>query len=242
MQRSPSTMNVAVPSAQHSDRLGQPASSQTVTRPRSRTARFSASTSSPWCTLGRSQSGFRVEIANPPTTPASASRPLRWCVTSRTTGPRRPLPARRRTDHLAGGARPRPGAPPPRRPRPRRPAPQRRRPPLAWSTGTPSAASDVTDLPTMPQGMMWPNIARSVATLRAKPCMVLPRLNRTPMAAILRGFGAVRLHPHARMAPEPAGAGQPEVVERVDEHLLDRVHVRHGVGHTPNRHRAWAPG
>ena len=100
VQRSPSTMNVAVPSAQHSDRLGQPASSQTVTRPRSRTARFSARTSSPWCTLGRSQSGFRVEIANPPTTPASASRPLRWCVTSRTGAPA--PPPREKADRSSG--------------------------------------------------------------------------------------------------------------------------------------------
>ena len=47
VQRSPSTMNVAVPSAQHSLRFGQPASSHTVTRPRSRTVFFIASTSVP---------------------------------------------------------------------------------------------------------------------------------------------------------------------------------------------------
>ena len=52
VQRSPSTMNVAVPSAQHSDRFGQPASSQTVTRSSSRTARLRARTSSPVVHLG----------------------------------------------------------------------------------------------------------------------------------------------------------------------------------------------
>ena len=36
VQRSPLIMNVAVPSAQHSKMLGQPASSHTVTSPRSR--------------------------------------------------------------------------------------------------------------------------------------------------------------------------------------------------------------
>jgi hypothetical protein len=40
VQRSPHTMNVAVPSAQHSERLGHPASSHTVTRSRSATVRL----------------------------------------------------------------------------------------------------------------------------------------------------------------------------------------------------------
>ncbi len=74
VQRSPRTMNVAVPSAQHSDRFGQPASSHTVTRPRSRIVFLSASTSGPWCTLGRSHSGLRVSIDSPVVTPAAASR------------------------------------------------------------------------------------------------------------------------------------------------------------------------
>ena len=82
VHRSPSTMNVAVPSLQHSDRFGQPASSQTVTSPRSRTVRFSSSTSGPWWTFGRSQSGLRCSIDNPSVTPAAASRD-----TSRTGSP-----------------------------------------------------------------------------------------------------------------------------------------------------------
>ena len=41
---------------------------------------------------------------------------------------------------------------------------------------------------------MWPNIAKSVVTLRATPCSVRRRSGptrfvRTPMAAILRGLG-----------------------------------------------------
>ena len=69
VHRSPSTMNVAVPSAQHSLRFGQPASSHTVTSPRSRTVFFNAITSGPCTTFGRSHSGLRLEIARPSATP-----------------------------------------------------------------------------------------------------------------------------------------------------------------------------
>ena len=69
VHRSPSTMNVAVPSAQQSLRLGQPASSQTVTRPRLRTVFLRAITSGPCTTFGRSHSGLRVDIDRPSTTP-----------------------------------------------------------------------------------------------------------------------------------------------------------------------------
>ena len=75
MQRSPNTMNVAVPSFQHSERLGQPASSQTVTNFSSLNVRLIFSTSAPICTLGRSHSGLRSDRSTPPSTPASASRP-----------------------------------------------------------------------------------------------------------------------------------------------------------------------
>ena len=77
VQRSPSTMNVAVPSAQHSDRFGQPASSQTVMRSSSRSVRRSANTSGPCFTIGRSHSGLRLSIDKPPATPASARRDTR---------------------------------------------------------------------------------------------------------------------------------------------------------------------
>ena len=55
-------------------------------------------------------------------------------------------------------------------------------------TSMPSEASEVTGLSAMPHGTMWPNIAMSGATLRAKPCIDRPRVRRTPMAAILRGW------------------------------------------------------
>ena len=37
--------------------------------------------------------------------------------------------------------------------------------------------------------------------------------------------------PHARVAVEPGRTGEPEVGQRVDQHLLDRAHVGDGVGH-----------
>ncbi len=186
VQRSPSTMNVAVPSAQHSLRFGQPASSQTVTRSSSRTARLSASTSGPWWTFGRSQSGLRVEICSPPTTPTWASRSLRCCDASRTTAPG-PAP-REKADRSSGRCRQatscRSTVPPPHASAARAATASA----ACWSvTSSPSACNDVTALPTMPQGMMWPNIDRSVETLSAKPCIVRPRLRRTPIAAIFRG-------------------------------------------------------
>ena len=110
VQRSPSTMNVAVPSAQHSDRFGQPASSHTVTRPRSRTVRLSASTSGPWCTFGPQP--LRLAAARstgPSATPASASR-----AQAHRSGVTRLARARRRgrtaTGRRGGAATRRPGA------------------------------------------------------------------------------------------------------------------------------------
>ena len=74
VQRSPNTINVAVPSLQHSERLGQPASSHTVTNWRSLNVRLIPKTSAPICTLGRSHSGLRSKSETPPSTPASARR------------------------------------------------------------------------------------------------------------------------------------------------------------------------
>ena len=230
VQRSPSTMNVAVPSAQHSDRFGQPASSQTVTRSSSRTARLSARTSGPWWTFGRSQSGLRVEICSPPMTPAWASRSLRCCDASRTTAPG-PAP-RQKAERSSGRCRQatswRSTVPPPqasaaaRRDRvdhllhrdvePFR-LQRRHRPCRRCRTARCGRTSP-----------------RSVETLRAKPCIVRPRLRRTPIAAILRGWLALGVDPDAGVLAQPAAAGQAEVGQRVDQHLLDRPHVGDGVG------------
>ena len=68
----------------------------------------------------------------------------------------------------------------------------------------------------------------SVATLRAKPCIVRPPFRRTPMAQILRGFGPVGVDPHARVLGEPAGVDA-EGGERVDDDLLDVADVAGGV-------------
>ncbi|CAB4634510.1 unannotated protein [freshwater metagenome] len=75
VQRSPRTMKVAVPSFQHSERLGHPASSQTVTSCKSLRVRLICKTSGPICTLGRNHSGLRSVTSNPPSTPASERRP-----------------------------------------------------------------------------------------------------------------------------------------------------------------------
>ena len=73
VQRSPSTMNVAVPSLQHSDKLGQPASSQTVTNEWSRRVLLTSITSGPSETRGRIQSGLRSDNSMASSTPARAS-------------------------------------------------------------------------------------------------------------------------------------------------------------------------
>ena len=80
VQRSPLIMNVAVPSDQHSDRFGQPASSHTVTRSSSRIVLRMAMTSSVSWTLARIHSGLRLLMSRPSVTPASASRPARRAV------------------------------------------------------------------------------------------------------------------------------------------------------------------
>ena len=71
---SPSTINVAVPSFQHSLRFGQPACSHTVTKFKSRNVRFVFNTSSVCFTCGRIHSGLRIEILKPSVTPACSRR------------------------------------------------------------------------------------------------------------------------------------------------------------------------
>ena len=72
----PLIMKVAVPSAQHSDRFGQPASSQTVVSPSSRIVWRSPRTLRSCFTCARSHSGLRASICKPSVTPACASRPV----------------------------------------------------------------------------------------------------------------------------------------------------------------------
>ena len=48
-----------------------------------------------------------------------------------------------------------------------------------------SASTDVTHRSWIPQGTIPSNIERSVDTLKANPCIVMPRVILTPMAPIL---------------------------------------------------------
>ena len=91
VQRSPLIMNVAVPSAQHSKMLGQPASSHTVTRSRSRMVRLSSQVlgpdAAPWPAATRACARAMAE-------PSVDARPRRAGPSSRTEVPR-PGPAAR---------------------------------------------------------------------------------------------------------------------------------------------------
>ena len=112
------------------------------------------------------------------------------------------------------------------------------------STSMPSAAREVTPRSAIPQGTMWPNMPRSVVTLSATPCSVRRRPGptrrvRTPMAATLRGFGPSASSQTPGYSPDAGGAGQAEVGQRVDHHLLEAVHVGRSrgrvVGHGDDR-------
>ena len=74
VHRSPLIMKVPVPSAQHSKMLGQPASSHTVVRSRSRMVCLSLRYSGVMRTLARAHSGLRAAIWSPSVTPASERR------------------------------------------------------------------------------------------------------------------------------------------------------------------------
>ena len=121
---------------------------------------------------------------------------------------------------------------------------RRRRGPRPPATSRPRSA--------IPHGTMWPNIARSVVTLRATPCSVRrrpgpTRMVRTPMAAILRGVGPLRVDPDAgvlvRRCVQP---GRPRSASVVDHDLLEPVHVRRTrrrvVGHGDDRVATSWPG
>jgi hypothetical protein len=195
VQRSPLIMNVAVPSAQHSNMFGQPASSHTVTRPSPRTVWRSERNSVPMWALARSQGGLRASMgrAAAGSTPASASLASR--PTSRTgragaiSAPGAPAPNTPATPVLAEGSASAAlladggtGTAASWRST-GRPVPQRvvatantASTTSAIPTWAPSASREVTSLSSMPHGTIWPNMARSGCTLRAKPCMVRCRL------------------------------------------------------------------
>ncbi len=201
VHRSPNTMNVAVPSAQQSDRFGQPASSHTVTRSSERIVFFSSITSALSTTFGRNQFGLRVSIDKPAatSTPASSRR------TAARPGVTLACPPGPSPRENAARSRPSAACLHATSCRSATPAAHRsvaRRATTAATcsivTSMPSSASDVTGLSPMPHGTMCSRMnVRSVATLSAKPCIVRPFLSRTPIAQILRS----RLVPASSQTP-----------------------------------------
>ena len=99
VHRSPSTMNVAVPAAQHSLRFGHPASSHTVTRPCSRTVFFIASTSCPQLHLRPQPFGLASARC---VEPVGTRRPASRRTSAR---PMAPVPRRARTEPGRWGPR-----------------------------------------------------------------------------------------------------------------------------------------
>ena len=207
VQRSPLIMNVAVPSDQHSDRFGQPASSHTVTRSRSRIVLRMAMTSSVSCSLARIHSGLRLLMSRPSVTPASASRPARRAVVplsvtgtgadvGRTVVPG-PSP-RLNGDRSSGvwrhttSARSWPALP-------HRSAARRATASTTSriDTSTPSSRSEVTPLSAMPHGTMWPNIAMSGADVQGEAVHRPTAGELDPDRADLPGPVGLRRHPHA---------------------------------------------
>ena len=85
--------------------------------------------------------------------------------------------------------------------------------------------SEVTPASAMPHGTKRSYQPRSTSQLRAKPCIVTPRLTRIPIAAILRsGPRSSAPQPHAAAAGD-AGGGDAEVGADRDQRLLDAAYV-----------------
>ena len=181
VQRSPLTMKVAVPSAQHSKMLGHPASSQTVTRSRSPMTDRVDSNPRSRRTGMRSQSGFLVPMASPASGTTPAARRRRSSIEPDGII-RAGSPAIGRTEAVSTS---RPGASASAIAEARTP------PTSARDAVEPSACSDVTGRPVMPQGTMVENSARSMFTFRETPWSVrrIPSTIsvRIPMAETLAG-------------------------------------------------------
>ena len=250
VHRSPRIMNVAVPSAQHSLRLGQPASSHTVTRPRSRTVRFSVSTPAPVLHLGPQPLGLAgrdrealgdTGLGQPAEQAHRGAGGVRRRVAHGSPGPS----PRENGDRSSGVCRQATSAARlRRRPTARRRAGRRRRPPRA--VGVDALLGQRGDRPVGDAARH--DVARAgsacrSSTLRAKPCIVRSRLSRTPMAQILRGSVAVGVDPHARVLAQPAGTrsgrARPARRSRAARRRARRPTVS---AHARPGRRAWAAG
>ncbi len=92
-----------------------------------------------------------------------------------------------------------------------------------------SAVSDVTPASAMPHGTIAENARRSQSQFSAKPCSVVARDTRTPIAPTLRaGPRLVRWHPHPDRPVDPAGL-QPELGAHVDQRLLKAPNEIHHI-------------
>ncbi len=160
--------------------VGQPASSHTVTSPRSRTVRRAGGTPrpsapGPAATAASGRAEARPGVDPRLAQPAGAAGP----------GPRRRgvgSAAGRRSGHVLALVR------------------ARRRTAAAWPTrtsatsridaSTPSAATDVTALSAIPHGTIRSNHGDVGVDVERQPCTAtVPRVTRTPMAQIFRGVG-----------------------------------------------------
>jgi len=73
----------------------------------------------------------------------------------------------------------------------------------------PSVVSDATPSAWIPHGTISRNPERSVATLSAKPCMVIQRESRTPIAPILASRGDEPGAPTLADGTSPRDAARP---------------------------------
>ena len=203
--------------------LGQPASSHTVTRPRSWIGRTRAGGSPcPMRTGTRTHSGLRCAMSRPSSgaTPAWRRRRSR----GRSPAPSTSLGAAGPVTTSARSASPPPNT--------AVAAPRSASTTSSIDTSMPSAASEVTPRSAIPHGTMWSNIARSVVTLRATPCTVRRRPGpdrARPARRWRRSCGAAP--PPSR--PTRRGTrrrrshpGSPRSASVVDDQLLQPVHVR----------------
>ena len=250
VQRSPLIMKVAVPSAQHSERFGQPASSHTVTRSRSRIVRRRRSHLGGEPHLGP----HPLRLAGRDVEPARSPRPREAAARRSVVPPDRSAArhgtastGRARDDGVARAlaAAERRRGPRARGARRRRPVVPAGAPALGGpardgvdhlahrETSMPSARSDVTPLSAMPHG-------HDVAEHRQVGIDVEGEAVHRPAAAAAsrrrrRSCGATRLRgldPHAREPGQPADVARAQVGRaRRCTSCSTEQHVGDGVGH-----------
>ena len=82
----------------------------------------------------------------------------------------------------------------------------------------------------MPHGTIAENAARSQSQFSAKPCSVVARATRMPIAAILRaGRPPPAGHPHPGAAVDPAGLAGPAPAHTADQRFLKAPNEIHHI-------------